>query len=69
MRTRLHLSQESIARIIGVHQATVSKWERGLTRPNGAALKMINLIENHPDIFGPAPSEPPDNEKNNHGNI
>jgi putative transcriptional regulator len=33
VRTRLGLSQAQLAALLGVHTLTVSKWERGLSRP------------------------------------
>lgn len=34
LRQRLALSQAQLAELLGVHVMTVSKWERGLARPN-----------------------------------
>jgi len=34
IRTSLTMTQEQLAQLLGVHGLTVSKWERGLSRPN-----------------------------------
>ena len=31
MRTALHINQEVLGRLLGVHAMTVSKWERGMS--------------------------------------
>lgn len=39
LRERHHLSGAEVARVLGVHKATLSKWERGLQTPRGAAAR------------------------------
>lgn len=43
LRVALGLSQERFAQRIGVTAATVSRWERGRTRPRSEAL--LRLLE------------------------
>jgi DNA-binding transcriptional regulator YiaG len=39
VRRRAGLSQADIARQLGVHEATVSRWERGARSPSSAAAR------------------------------
>ncbi len=46
IRVNLGLSQEALARILGVSLQTVSRWERGLSKPSQMAIKNIqNLVK------------------------
>jgi len=44
LRKNLRLSQEGLAREVGVSFATVNRWENGLTRPSPLAIKQIEDI-------------------------
>ena len=54
IRTSLRMTQEQLAQLLGVHSLTVSKWERGLLRPNPhqeALLRVAAGAAHHrPDI-------------------
>jgi putative transcriptional regulator len=39
------ISQAVFARIINVSVAAIKQWERGERKPSGAALKLLNLVE------------------------
>lgn len=39
------VSQAVLAKIINVSVAAIKQWERGERKPNGAALKLLTLIE------------------------
>ncbi len=54
MRHALSLSQEQLARRVGVSFATVNRWERGRSRPRGAALQRLEVIRS----LAPIPSAP-----------
>ena len=43
-RLALGLSQEQLARRLGVSFVTVNRWERGRTRPRGAALAQLEAV-------------------------
>jgi transcriptional regulator with XRE-family HTH domain len=64
LREEAGLSQEGLARIIGVASATISRWERGspamLTVPQMKALCKVfgKSIEELPDEFGPQKRSP-----------
>jgi transcriptional regulator with XRE-family HTH domain len=67
LREEAGLSQEGLARIIGVASATISRWERGapamLSVPQMKALCKVfgKSIEELPDEFGP-PKRLPESE-------
>lgn len=45
-RTRVGLSQEAAARLIGVSPNTVSRWERGANTPRGkASARLLEVYE------------------------
>ncbi len=45
LREREHASQAVLAIHLGVSVATVSQWERGQRKPDGAALKLLGLVK------------------------
>ena len=45
IRLREHASQAVFARYLNVTTGLVSRWERGETRPRGASLKLLTLVE------------------------
>jgi putative transcriptional regulator len=47
IRQRERVSQAVFARHLNVATSTISQWERGERRPEGAALKLIALINAH----------------------
>ncbi len=44
LRKRLALSQRAFARELGVRQQTVSDWETGVYRPQGASARVLSLV-------------------------
>lgn len=44
LRKHLGLSQEEMARELGMRQQTVSEWETGQYRPRGASARLLSLI-------------------------
>ena len=40
----MHASQGVFARYLNVNPSTVQKWEQGSVRPQAAALKLLNLV-------------------------
>lgn len=52
VRTRYNLSQAVLALITGMSVESVSKWERNESKPNKAALRIINIIDaKGPEVF------------------
>ena len=46
LRSRLGLTQEAFAKVMGVSRiATVSEWENGSRNPSGSAVKLMELLE------------------------
>jgi putative transcriptional regulator len=46
LRLRERASQAVFARYLNVTTGLVSQWERGEKRPQGASLKLLNLVAN-----------------------
>ena len=44
LRKREKISQPVLAMFLNVSPSTVKHWERGEKHPNGAALKLLNII-------------------------
>ena len=53
LRRRLALSQQELARALGVRQQTVSDWETGLHSPQGASRRMLELLAERPGEDAP----------------
>jgi putative transcriptional regulator len=45
IRERSRVSQAVFARLLNTSLSTVQKWEIGLKRPTGTALKLLNLVQ------------------------
>lgn len=45
LRQRYNLSQAMLAAYVGMSVGTIVKWERDEKKPNGAALRLLNLID------------------------
>ncbi|EHD22614.1 MULTISPECIES: helix-turn-helix domain-containing protein [Brenneria] len=45
IREREKISQSQLANIINMSANSVQKWERGVSTPTGAALRMLEVIE------------------------
>jgi putative transcriptional regulator len=45
LRERSNLSRAVWAKILNVGVTTAQKWEAGATKPEGAALKLLNVVE------------------------
>jgi molybdopterin-binding protein len=44
VRTSLGISQKELARLVGAHAMTVSKWERGVLKPSEHQLRMLRAF-------------------------
>ncbi|WP_338635799.1 helix-turn-helix domain-containing protein [Spirobacillus cienkowskii] len=51
LREKLCFSQAIFAEFLGVSKKTVESWEYGKSHPNGAALRLLNLIDLDPEYF------------------
>lgn len=48
---RGRLSQAAFAKLIGVHSMTVTKWEIGVCKPEGATITLLRLLYEHPRLL------------------
>jgi putative transcriptional regulator len=47
LREREHVSQPVFAMYLNVSKNLVSDWERGVKKPGGPALRLINIVKKH----------------------
>ena len=47
LRERHRVSQPVFARYLNTSESTVEKWETGVKRPSGMALKLLAIVEKH----------------------
>jgi len=45
MRSTLNMTQEKLAQILGVSWSSITRWERGLSKPSPLALQKIKSLE------------------------
>lgn len=51
LRNRLGFSQAVFAKGLNVSVKTVQSWEQGRKLPSGAALKLLNITEENPEVI------------------
>lgn len=51
LRRRFGFSQSFFARALNVSLRTVQAWEQGARVPSDAALKLLNVVERHPEAI------------------
>ncbi len=51
IRKGLNLTQSQLAGAFGVGKAAFSRYERGETRPPAPVVKLLKLLERHPDLL------------------
>lgn len=49
LRARLDLSQSVFAQALNVSDKTVKAWEQGTSPPSGATLRLLEMVEEHPE--------------------
>lgn len=49
-RTRLRLSQDKFAELLGISVKTLHNWEQGRRKPTGAARVLLRLATRYPEI-------------------
>ena len=47
LREREHVSQPVFAVYLNVSKNLVSDWERGIKKPGGPALRLLNIVQKH----------------------
>lgn len=51
IRNKMELSQALFAAALNVSPETIRAWEPGKRAPQGATLRLLELAENHPQVF------------------
>lgn len=51
IRSKLHLSQSAFAGMMGVSIRTLQDWEQGRRKPQGPAVALLRIAEQHPEVF------------------
>ena len=51
IRKSLRLTQTELSEIVGIGKVAFSRYERGETRPPAPLVKLLRLVERHPDLL------------------
>ncbi|TFH72283.1 helix-turn-helix domain-containing protein [Gammaproteobacteria bacterium LSUCC0112] len=51
IRLKLRLSQTEFAGLMGVSVRTLQDWEQGRRVPQGPAIALLRIAEQHPEVF------------------
>jgi len=51
IRAKLKLSQSAFAGLLVVSMRTLQDWEQGRRNPQGPAIALLRIAEQHPEIF------------------
>ena len=51
IRAKLKLSQSAFAGLLGVSMRTLQDWEQGRRSPQGPAVALLRIAEQHPSVF------------------
>ena len=51
IRAKLKLSQSAFAGLLGVSIRTIQDWEQGRRSPQGPAIALLRIAEQHPEVF------------------
>lgn len=51
IRAKLKLSQSAFAALLGVSTRTLQDWEQGRRSPQGPAIALLRIAEQHPEVF------------------
>lgn len=51
IRMRLNVSQPVFAELLYVTKDTAAKWEQGLRKPTGSALRLLEIAEKQPEVL------------------
>jgi len=51
IRKKLNLTQQEASRLVGVGKIAFSRYERGTTQAPAALVKLLHLIDRHPELL------------------
>ncbi len=51
IRLKLDMSQSAFAGLMGVSVRTLQDWEQGRREPQGPAVALLRIAEQHPEVF------------------
>ena len=51
IRKSLKLTQTELSKVVGIGKVAFSRYERGETRPPTPLVKLLKLVERHPDLL------------------
>lgn len=51
IRKNLKLTQTELSEVVGIGKVAFSRYERGETRPPAPLVKLLKLVERHPDLL------------------
>ena len=51
IRVKLNMSQSVFAGLMGVSVRTLQDWEQGRRAPQGPAVALLRIAEQHPEVF------------------
>ncbi|HBA65025.1 MAG: transcriptional regulator [Gammaproteobacteria bacterium HGW-Gammaproteobacteria-10] len=51
IRSKLNMSQSAFAGLLGVSMRTLQDWEQGRRSPQGPAVTLLRIAEQHPEVF------------------
>lgn len=51
IRLKLNMSQSAFAGLLGVSVRTLQDWEQGRREPQGSAVALLRIAEQHPEVF------------------
>ena len=52
IRKKLNLTQAELASVFGIGKMAFSRYERGESRPPAPLVKLLKLIDRHPNLLG-----------------
>jgi HTH-type transcriptional regulator/antitoxin MqsA len=51
IRKNLKLTQTELSQVVGIGKVAFSRYERGETKPPAPLVKLLKLVERHPDLL------------------
>lgn len=51
LRNKLRMSQAFFAKLLNISTETATKWEQGERHPNGAALRLLQVLHKNPNVI------------------